>query len=194
MSILSRALAAPNFMIGALLAIPNLELNARGLPRLHARGFTEMTESNSTVLKVLGPDGDRITELARRATMTKQSMGYLVDQLEAAGYVERVADPRDGRATIIRRTAKGWAANRAAAEEVALLEREWAGLIGQVKMKQLKGLLAELVARLGYRFEGSYVDVATRDRQMDRSIKSLRPRSRIVASRGRHADRSRNTG
>lgn len=149
-------------MIGALLTIPSLNLNARVHTRLRERGFHEISDSNSTVMKVLGPDGDRITVLARRATMTKQSMGYLVDQLETAGYVERVTDPSDGRAAVIRRTAKGWAYNRAAAEEVAQLQREWAKLLGQAKMKRLKALLAELVAKLGYQYEGSSVDIATR--------------------------------
>jgi DNA-binding MarR family transcriptional regulator len=149
-------------MIGALLAIPSLELNARGHARLHERGFGEVTGSTSTVLKILSADGDNITELARKATMTKQSMGYLVDQLESAGYVERVSDPSDGRAVIVRRTGKGWLANRAAAEEVARIEAEWAQLLGHAKMRQLKALLTELVEKLGYHFEGSPPDVATR--------------------------------
>lgn len=149
-------------MIGALLSIPNLSLSARVHSRLHERGFKEITDSNATVLRVLSPDGDRITDLARMASMTKQSMGYLVDQLEGAGYVERATDPRDARAWIIRRTEKGWAYNRAAAEEVGRLQQEWARLLGQKKMNQLKTLLAELVAKLGYRYEGSSVDIATR--------------------------------
>jgi DNA-binding MarR family transcriptional regulator len=151
-----------DFMIGALLTVPSFNLNARVHARLHERGFREITDSNSTVMKVLGPDGDRITELARKAAMTKQSMGYLVDQLEAAGYVERVNDPSDARAFIIRRTKVGWAYNRAAAEEVAQLQEEWAQLLGPAKMKQLKALLTELVAKLGYQYEGSSADVATR--------------------------------
>ncbi len=151
-----------DFMIGALLAIPSLNLNARVQTRLHERGFHEITDSNSTVMKVLSPGGDRITELARKATMTKQSMGYLVDQLEAAGYVERVTDPSDARATIIGRTRKGWTYNRAAAEEVARLQEDWARLLGPAKMTQLKALLSELVAKLGYQYEGSSVDLATR--------------------------------
>ena len=150
------------FMIGALLAIPSFNLSARVHARLHERGFREITDSNSTVMKLLDTDGDRITELARRASMTKQSMGYLVDQLEAAGYVERVIDPSDARAFIIRRTKVGWAYNRAAAEEVAQLQEEWARLLGHAKMKQLKALLAELATKLGYKYEGSSVDVATR--------------------------------
>lgn len=159
------------FRFGALLAIPSFELTARGHARLHERGFREVTESNSTVLKVLSAEGDRITDLARKATMTKQSMGYLVDQLEAAGYVERVADPSDGRAVLIRRTEKGWEANRIAAEELETIEEDWRQLLGAAKFEQLKGLLQELVAKLGYEFEGSAPDVASR------------PKLRVVSER-----------
>lgn len=149
-------------MIGALLSIPSFDLSARIHQRLHYRGFREVTDSNSTVMKLLGTEGDRITELARKAGMTKQSMGYLVEQLEAASYVERVADPMDARAVIIRRTKKGWAYNRAAADEVAKLQEEWAQLLGPAKMKALKSLLAELVAKLGHNYEGSYLEASTR--------------------------------
>lgn len=150
------------FMIGALLTIPTMNITARVSARLHERGFDEITESNSIVMKVLGPDGDHITELARKAAITKQSMGYLIDQLEATGYVERVTDPSDARAVIIRRTKAGWAYNRSAAEEVAQVEHEWAQLLGPAKMKQLKLLLAELVAKLGHQYEGSSADIAMR--------------------------------
>ncbi len=150
------------FMIGALLTIPTMNITARVNAGLHKRGFDEITDSNSVVMKVLGPDGDRITELARKAAITKQSMGYLVDQLEATGYVERVTDPSDARAVIIRRTKAGWAYNRAAADEVAQLEHEWAHMLGLTKMKQLKSLLAELVTQLGYHYDGTSADVATR--------------------------------
>src|SRR5438046_9366344 len=136
-------------MIGALLSIPSFDLSARVHQRLRSRGFSEVTDSNSTVMKLLGPEGDRITELAKKAGMTKQSMGYLVDQLGEAGYVERAADPRDARAVIVRRTKKGWAYNRAATEEVATLQEEWKQLLGQAQMKELKSLLAVLVEQLG---------------------------------------------
>ena len=150
------------FMIGALLTIPTLRLTALVNARLHDRGFHEITDSNSVVMKALSPEGEHITELAAKAGMTKQSIGYLVDQLEAAGCVERVADPRDARAVIIRRTKKGWAYSRAAAEEVARIQDEWGRLLGPAKMKQLKALLAELVDKLGARYEGSAADVASR--------------------------------
>ena len=42
--------------------------------------------------------GDRLTDLAQRAGMTKQSMAQLVDQCEAWGLVTRGPDPHDARA------------------------------------------------------------------------------------------------
>jgi hypothetical protein len=76
--------------------------------------------------------------------------------------ISDIDDRSAPRAVLIRRTHKGWAYNRAGAEEVAQLEKTWARLLGPAKMQQLKALLAELVARLGYQFEGSSVDIATR--------------------------------
>src|SRR5690349_14644863 len=63
-------------------------------------------------------EGDRIVELAKRAQMTKQAVGYLISYLERHGYVERVPDPTDGRAQIVRRTERGWAFQRAAGRVV----------------------------------------------------------------------------
>jgi DNA-binding MarR family transcriptional regulator len=149
-------------MIGALFSIPNLHFSRLVNDRLRARGFHGVTGSNSVVLKVLAPEGERITEVARKAGITKQSMGYLVEQLEAGGIVERVPDPSDGRAQIVRRTEKGWAYNRSAAEEVARLEEEQARLLGPEKFEALKALLTELVEKLGYQYEGSSAEAALR--------------------------------
>ena len=46
-----------------------------------------------------------MSELARRAQITKQSMSELVAHLERHGYVERVPDPDDRRAKLVRATA-----------------------------------------------------------------------------------------
>jgi DNA-binding MarR family transcriptional regulator len=47
-------------------------------------------------------EGERITTLAERIGVSKQAVGQLVDELEAMGMVERVKDPRDGRAKLVR--------------------------------------------------------------------------------------------
>ncbi len=45
------------------------------------------------IFQNLGPEGARIGELAERAKLTNQLVGYLVDYLEEHGYVERRPRP-----------------------------------------------------------------------------------------------------
>jgi DNA-binding MarR family transcriptional regulator len=88
--------------------------------------------------------GTRLTDLAARAQITKQSMGYLVDYLERRGYVERRPDTGDRRATVICLTDRGWDETREALRIIAELEAEWAAALGEARMHQLRDLLAEL--------------------------------------------------
>ena len=74
----------------------------------------------------IDPEGSRLTELAERARMTKQSVGEVTTDLEQRGYVERVPDPADGRAKIIRLTDRGHEAQTLGFELIAEIEREWA--------------------------------------------------------------------
>ena len=63
--------------------------------------------SHSAVFAQIGPEGSRLTELARGANMSPQAMGELVDELEELGYVVRRPDPRDRRAKLITLTHRG---------------------------------------------------------------------------------------
>jgi DNA-binding MarR family transcriptional regulator len=80
--------------------------------------------------------------------VTKQSMGALVDSLERWGYVERIPDPRDGRARIVRRTERGWAVERTARASIRALEAEWAQQVGPERMRHCRTVLEEIVAAL----------------------------------------------
>jgi DNA-binding MarR family transcriptional regulator len=82
--------------------------------------------------------------LAAHANITAQAMGELVDHLERHGYVERVPDPTDGRAKLVRLTEQGHAIYTLAGRLVRELEATWASYLGERKMCQLKRLLAEL--------------------------------------------------
>ena len=75
--------------------------------------------------------GDRLTDLAQRAGMAKQSMAALVDQCAAWGLVQREPDPVDARARRIVFTASGldWLAAFQAA--VAQAEAEFQAAVGK---------------------------------------------------------------
>ena len=62
--------------------------------------------------------------------MTRPSMNELVDQLEATGYLERVPDPTDGRAKLVRLTRKGRRAVAQALRWVREIEAAYARRVG----------------------------------------------------------------
>ena len=82
-------------------------------------------------------------------------MGYLVAHLEACGYLERVPDPSDGRAQLVRRTQRGWEVNQAARRLVKDVQDEWAAQMGVERMQQLMLLLQDLARLIGADYTGS---------------------------------------
>jgi DNA-binding MarR family transcriptional regulator len=93
--------------------------------RLDAAGFAGLTPAHQAVFENLDPGGTRLTELAARAGITRQSMSELVSVLEQRGYLERRPDPSDGRARIVRLTPTGRKMARRAIKEMAAIEAEW---------------------------------------------------------------------
>lgn len=67
-------------------------------------GHPMVRASHGAVFENIAPEGSRITDMADRHGITKQSMGPFVDELEEHGYVERYPDPSDGRAKLVRLT------------------------------------------------------------------------------------------
>jgi DNA-binding MarR family transcriptional regulator len=96
------------------------------------------------VLQRVGPDGTRLTELAEQAQITKQTAGFLVDQLEKAGYVTREPDPSDRRARLVCLAERARAAQPVAAKVVAEVEAEWEAHLGKRRMTQLRQALTLL--------------------------------------------------
>lgn len=132
----------PNF--GILLRIPFQEVVRRVSAGLAEAGFDDLRPAHTAVFQHIEAYGSRLTDLAERAQITKQSMGYLVDDLERLGYVERKPDPSDRRAALICLTDRGWAQIHAALATIATLEQEWTRALGKHRMQQLRQLLTEL--------------------------------------------------
>ncbi len=135
---------AEELNIGLLLFIPYRAMEQRLFEALAAAGFDDFTPAQARVFQRIAPGGSRLTDLAEQAQITKQSAGFLVDQLERAGYVERVPDPTDARARLIRVAERGERAIPLAAGVVAEVEAEWAAHLGKQRMGQLRRLLTRL--------------------------------------------------
>jgi DNA-binding MarR family transcriptional regulator len=67
-----------------------------------------------------------------------------VDSLERAGHVERVPDPADGRARLVRLTARGGAVLPLARAEEQRIEAEWEEFLGSRRMAHLRDALTRL--------------------------------------------------
>lgn len=142
-------LSEDHALFSQLLRSPYQALLAKVHAGLAAAGFADTAPSwGSNIFHYLREGGLRLTELAERAHTTKQAMRYTVNQLEAAGYVERVPDPTDGRAKFIRLTERGWAVRRVADEIIASIEGECARHLGEHKMRQFEGLMKEVTSVL----------------------------------------------
>ena len=96
--------------MGLLLAQASQRFNALLVERFAERGFPEVRASYGSVLVPLFErDGLRLGELAAAARLSKQALTGLVQRCEADGLVERERDVADGRAFVIRLTARGQA-------------------------------------------------------------------------------------
>ena len=131
--------------MGLLLKLPYVALERYTSRRLAELGYGEVRPAHYAVFQTLRPQGSRLTELAERAGMTKQSMGYLVDYLEERGYLQRVPDPADQRAQIIRVTSKAKKYDETVEAVLEELHEAWAAALGKAKFRQLRKLLGDLV-------------------------------------------------
>ena len=129
--------------LGVLCFYPYRAMETRVLTVLADAGH-QLTLAQARLLQRVASQGSRLTDLAAQAQVTKQSAGFLVDQLQRQGYVERVPDPRDGRARLIRPARRGLEAAALAAPVVAAIEAEWTAHLGEEAMAALRSALTRL--------------------------------------------------
>ena len=113
--------------------------------------YNDIRVAHGCVFGNIDPDGTRLTDLAERAHMTKQSVGEVATELERRGYLERVPDPSDGRAKIIRLTERGREAQALGREIIEEIEQEWAERFGAERVAALRDALEAITAdQLGW--------------------------------------------
>jgi DNA-binding MarR family transcriptional regulator len=130
--------------------IRRLHLSIRGelIEQLRAAGYDDITPAHIYVFQTPGPDGKRPTELAQGALMSKQAMNHLLSGLEELGYIDRVAAPGDGRARVVRLTAKGRRLTRFIQQTSARIERRWEDELGTGQTSAVRDAL-EILDALG---------------------------------------------
>lgn len=132
--------------IGFLLAKASGHFNGLLLARFIAAGYPDIRGSFGSVLVPLfEQDGRRVGELAHVARLSKQSMTGLVAACEQAGLVERRRDAADGRAFVVRMTARGRRFQAVAEQVIDELDRQLRDALGprndDALRKALKGVM-----------------------------------------------------
>ncbi|WP_426690565.1 MarR family winged helix-turn-helix transcriptional regulator [Rhodanobacter ginsengiterrae] len=134
--------------LGSLLRLPYNELQDAVYGALPAHGFHDLRTAHSAVFRHLDPGGTRMTTLAERAGMTKQSMAYLVENLRECGYLKVAADPADGRAKLVQLTRRGMAAMTTLIALSQEFEDWLAEAVGSANVKRLRALLEQVSSAL----------------------------------------------
>jgi DNA-binding MarR family transcriptional regulator len=130
--------------LGQLSRLFQSELSAR----LATAGLTEARVAHAQVVAHIGTEGSRLSELAARARMTPPAMAELVDDLERLGIVERLPDPTDRRAKLIRLTGPGREAARIADRTIGGMEAELARRVGPNRFEAAARTLDDLIRSL----------------------------------------------
>lgn len=121
-------------------------LNELGVARVRKQhGVPGLRAAHMQVLPHIDLDGTRATDIAARMGISKQAVGQLLDDMEGFGVIERVPDPADKRARIVRFTASGRAGLLVGLGVLTGLEAELAGTVGAEALERLKDDLAALL-------------------------------------------------
>jgi DNA-binding MarR family transcriptional regulator len=130
--------------VGLLCFIVSRAMEDRVFHDLAEAGFDDLTVAQGRVFARIGPKGTRIGDLAEQARVTKQTAGFLIDQLERVGYVRRVPDFTDARARLVVIAERGRAAVEVARRTEAAVQAEWTQHLGRRATMQLHKMLARL--------------------------------------------------
>jgi DNA-binding MarR family transcriptional regulator len=105
-------------------------VNRHVVEGLHARGYSDLRSTHTTLLSNIDLSGSTVTAAAERAGITKQAMGRLATELEDAGYIAVRSDPADARARVLHLTKSGMRLMLDSLHVMTKLQDDYARLVG----------------------------------------------------------------
>ena len=131
--------------LGFLLAKASQRWNEVLAEAFATAGFADVRPAYGSVLiPLFEEDGLRMSDLARRARLSKQTMTDLVRRLERDGLVERRPDPADARASLITLSVRSRAFRPVAEDILRRLDVEARRELGAERVAELRAALARL--------------------------------------------------
>ena len=113
---------------------------------LEERELGGVRPSFASVFVHAEPGGSQLSDLARRAGMSKQGMADIVREMQSLGLVRRAPDPDDGRGRLVVLTAKGRRRLAQANRAIASVEGRFRRRLGDRRYEALRSALTELTS------------------------------------------------
>lgn len=134
------------------------EIYQRIMDKLHQNAYQGLKLSHALILLQLSQQGARISDLAKSQAVSKQAIGQIANELEALGFIEKIADSEDKRAKRLQMSAKGIELVRKAAGFLQQIEQQIADEIGsqQLQIIELHSKTLFKTLHLSYPSAGAY--------------------------------------
>jgi DNA-binding MarR family transcriptional regulator len=106
-----------------------------------AAGYDWAKYAHNAVFGTLGSGGNRATDMAAEAGITRQSMGEVIRELVGLGILEMTPDPADRRAKLVRFTPAGREMASTGRRHIIDLERRFAEEFGEEEYETARRVL-----------------------------------------------------
>lgn len=123
-------------------------LNERALTLVQQRTKQHVRPAHTALFPHIDLQGTRPSVLAERLGISKQAVGQLVDDLMKMGLLEQVADPADGRARLVKFSARGKKGLLTGLATLGELEAQLAAAVGKADVAHMHKTLLRLLASL----------------------------------------------
>ena len=112
-------------------------------------GHSALRINYEPYIAIIGTNGARLSDIADLLGISRQAANQTANQIEAAGYIERKADPSDGRAKLLIATRQGLRLRKDGAREAARLQAQMIKIAGHQAINATIGTLGRLNSQLG---------------------------------------------
>ena len=137
-----------NPYVGAMLRVAWQWVRDQLYAGVLAAGFDDLSAAHVALWRYPGLEGVRPSQLADRVGITKQSVNDLLGHLEGHGYLLRVPDSVDGRARMVRLTAKGRRLQETIYVAAGVAQQQIEEILGPRRFAQLQSSLELLTEQL----------------------------------------------
>ena len=115
-------------------------------------GHSQLRINYEPYIAAAAERGARLSDIAEMLGVSRQAANQTANQIEAAGYLQRAADPSDGRAKLLVTTPRAKAMIRQGSAEAMKVQARFADIVGKQELAAVNRSIVELNRSLGLLF------------------------------------------